>query len=165
MLILLGIKLNKYFISPITLPYKFMAPWYLGICIHACTQLELPKGCSGKEPPADAGDIRDTGSIPGLARSPGGGNGYPLQYSCLENPMEDRGAWWDTAHGVEKSRTWLSNWAHTHMHHINQVRVYTYHGPSSSLSFHIGLSQTLWLEISQGTHGFHKPVDNFPPLN
>ena len=41
-----------------------------------------------KNPPANAGDIRDIGSIPGSARSPGGGNGNPLQYSCLENPME-----------------------------------------------------------------------------
>ena len=44
-----------------------------------------------KNPPANAGDIRDEGSIPGLGRSPGGGHGNPLQYSCLENPM-DRGA-------------------------------------------------------------------------
>ena len=62
----------------------------------------FPSGTVVRNPPADAGDIRDTGLIPGLARSPGGGNGYPLQYSCLENPM-DRGAWWDTAHGVAKS--------------------------------------------------------------
>ena len=46
----------------------------------------------------------DLGSNPGLGRSPGEGNGNPLQYSCLENPM-DRGAWWATAHGVAKSRT------------------------------------------------------------
>ena len=45
-----------------------------------------------KKAPANAGDIRDIGSIPWLGRSPGGGNGNPLQYSCLENPM-DRGAW------------------------------------------------------------------------
>ena len=45
-----------------------------------------------KNSPANAGDLRNTGSIPGLGRSPGGGNGNPLQYSCLENPM-DRGAW------------------------------------------------------------------------
>ena len=45
-----------------------------------------------KKAPANAGDIRDTGSIPGLGRSPGGGDGNPLQYSCLENPT-DRGAW------------------------------------------------------------------------
>ena len=44
-----------------------------------------------KNPPATAGDVRDTGSIPGLGRSPGEGNGNPLQYSCLQNPM-DRGA-------------------------------------------------------------------------
>ena len=49
----------------------------------------------------------DQGSIPGLGRSPGEGNGTPLQYSCLENPM-DRGAWWSTVHRVTKSRTWLS---------------------------------------------------------
>ena len=55
-----------------------------------------------KNPPADAGDIRDMGSIPGPERSPGGGNGNPLQYSYLENPM-DRGAWWATVHGVTQS--------------------------------------------------------------
>ena len=46
-----------------------------------------------KNPSASVGDIRDEGSMPGCGRSPGEGNGYPLQYSCLENPM-DRGAWW-----------------------------------------------------------------------
>ena len=61
-----------------------------------------------KNPPANAGDIRDTGSIPGLGRSPGGGHGNPLQDSCLENPM-DRGAWWATVHGVMKSRIQLSD--------------------------------------------------------
>ena len=55
-----------------------------------------------KNPPTYAGDIRDTGSIPGLGRSPGGGHGNPLQYSCLENAM-DRGASWTTVHGVRKS--------------------------------------------------------------
>ena len=53
---------------------------------------------------ANAGDIRDMGSIPGSGRSPGGGHGNPLQYSCLENPM-DRGAWRATVHGVAKSQT------------------------------------------------------------
>ena len=57
-----------------------------------------------KNLPAKAEDIRGMGSIPGLGRSPGGGNGNPLQYSCLENPM-DRGAWWATVHGVAKSQT------------------------------------------------------------
>ena len=60
-------------------------------------------GTSGKE---TAGDIRDMGSIPGSGRSPGGGPGNPLQYSCLENPM-DRGARQATVHGVAKSRTQL----------------------------------------------------------
>ena len=55
-----------------------------------------------KNLPASAGDIRDSGSVPGLGRSPGGGNGNPLQCSCLENPM-DRGAWRATVHGVAKS--------------------------------------------------------------
>ena len=50
----------------------------------------------------------DQGSIPGLGRCPGEWSGYPLQYSCLENPM-DRGAFWATVHGVTKSRTWLSD--------------------------------------------------------
>ena len=52
------------------------------------------------------------GSIPGLGRSPGEGNGNPLQYSCLKNPM-DRGTWWATVHGVAKSRTQLSNFTFT----------------------------------------------------
>ena len=53
----------------------------------------FPGGTNGKKPPANAGDIRDMGSIPGLGRSPGGGHGNPTQYSCLENTM-DRGSWW-----------------------------------------------------------------------
>ena len=57
-----------------------------------------------KNPPASAGDTRDTGSIPGSGRSPERGNGNPLQYSCLENPM-DRGAWWATVHAVAESGT------------------------------------------------------------
>ena len=59
-----------------------------------------------KTPPANAGDV---GWIPRLGRSPGEGNGNPLQYSCLENPM-DRGAWWPTVHGVTKRQTWLTEW-------------------------------------------------------
>ena len=57
-----------------------------------------------KNPRVNAGDIRDTGSIPGSRRSPGGGNGNPLQYSYLENPI-DRGAWWTAVHGVAESWT------------------------------------------------------------
>ena len=57
-----------------------------------------------KNPPASAGDIINAGSTPGSGRSPGGGHGNPLQYSCPENPMA-RGAWGATVHGVAKSRT------------------------------------------------------------
>ena len=60
---------------------------------------------------ANAENIRDAGLILGLGRSPRGGQGNPLQCSCLENPM-DRGAWWATVPGVEKSRTQLSDFAH-----------------------------------------------------
>ena len=59
-----------------------------------------------KNLPANAGDMRDVGLIPGLGRSPGVGNGNPLQYSCLENPM-DRGAWWSTVHSNAESPTGL----------------------------------------------------------
>ena len=57
----------------------------------------------------------DTGSIPGSGRFPGEGNGNPLQYSCLENPI-DRWAWRATVHGVAKSQTWFYNCVHTHTH-------------------------------------------------
>ena len=59
-----------------------------------------------KKPSASAGDIRYLGSTPGLGRSPGGGHGNPLQFSCLENPM-DIGAWRAAVHGVAKSQTRL----------------------------------------------------------
>ena len=65
----------------------------------------------GSEDKASACNAVDPGSIPGLGRSSGEGNGNPLQYSCLEYPM-DRGAWWATVHSVAKSRMWLSNWTH-----------------------------------------------------
>ena len=62
----------------------------------------------GSEVKASASNVGDLGSIPGSGRSPGEGNGNPLQYSCLENPM-DGGAWWATVHGVAQSQTPLSN--------------------------------------------------------
>ena len=83
-----------------------------------CRQTLLPSEPPGrsnqvvlviKNPPASAGDIRDEGSIPGSGRCPGVGNGNPLQYSCLENPM-DRGAWRATVHEVAK----LGTIEHTH---------------------------------------------------
>ena len=69
-----------------------------------------------KNSPPKAGDIKDTGLIPGLRRSPGGEHGNPLQYSSLENPM-DRGTWWPMVHSVTKSWTWLKRLSmHTHTH-------------------------------------------------
>ena len=62
----------------------------------------LPVVLVVKNLPANAGDIRDMGSLPGWKRSPEGGHGTPLQYSCLENPM-DRGAWWATVHSIAES--------------------------------------------------------------
>ena len=66
---------------------------------------EFPTGSDGKESACNAGD---QGLIPGLRTSPGGGNGNPLQYSCLENP-KDRGAWQTIGHGVTKSQTQLGD--------------------------------------------------------
>ena len=71
--------------------------------------------------PANAGDVRDTGSIPGWGRSPGEGHDNPLQYSCLENPM-DRGACWATVHGVAKGWTPLKRLS-THI--LNQREIDT----------------------------------------
>ena len=67
--------------------------------------LGFPGGSDGKASAYNAGD---PGLIPGLGRSSGDGNGNPLQYSCLENPM-DRGTWWATVHGVAKGWTQLSD--------------------------------------------------------
>ena len=79
-----------------------------------CGGSSFPGGTSGKEPASNAGDEREVGSIPGSGRSPGGGHGNPLQYSCLENPM-DRGAWRAMVHRVAKGQTRLSNFTHVHV--------------------------------------------------
>ena len=75
-----------------------------------CQALGFPGGSAGKESACNAGDLS---SIPGLGRPPGEGNGNPLQHSCLKKSMGER-AWRATVHGVAKSRTRLSDWAHTH---------------------------------------------------
>ena len=72
----------------------------------------FPGGSVVKNRPANAEDT-DVDLIHGSRRSPGGRNGNPLQYSCLENPM-GRATWWVTVHGVPQSQTWLNNWWHTH---------------------------------------------------
>ena len=83
-----------------------------------------------KNLPAKAGDV---GSVPGLGRSPGEGNGYPLQYSCQENSI-DRGAWWATVHGVAKSRTRLSDFTFTFHFHALEKKMATH---SSVLAWRI----------------------------
>ena len=75
----------------------------------------FPGGSVVKNPLASARDTGHVGSIPGLGRSPGGGNDNTLQYSCLENPMV-RGPWWAIVSEAEKSQTWLSMCAHGHTH-------------------------------------------------
>ena len=67
-----------------------------------------------KNPPANGGDVRGLGSIPGSGRSPGVENGNPLQYSCLES-FKGRGVWKVIVHGVTGSQTWLSTHIHTHI--------------------------------------------------
>ena len=87
-------------------------------CLHIITHLiltmDFPGGSVGKESAWKSGDAGDVGSIPGWRRSLGGEHGNPLQYSCLENPV-DNGAWRDTIHSVAKSRTRLRRLStHTH---------------------------------------------------
>ena len=76
----------------------------IGLCL--LTQRASQVALVAKNPPANAGNIREIGSIPWSGRSPGRGNGNPLLHSCLENFM-DRGAWWGMVHGVAKSQTQL----------------------------------------------------------
>ena len=84
--------------------------------------------------PATAGGARDVGLIPGLERSPGEGNAYPLQYSCLKDSV-DRGAWRATVHEVTKSRTWLNT--HTHKLELKAscAQLYIFYFASHPLSF------------------------------
>ena len=83
--------------------YMFYICAYL--CIYIYTHIHMCEASQVvlvvKNPLANSGDLRDSGSIPGWGRSPGGGHGNPLQDSCLENPR-DRGAWWATVHGSQR---------------------------------------------------------------
>ena len=85
----------------------------------------FPGGAVVKNPPAKTGDARDVGSIPGSGRSPGGGTGNSLQYSCLENSM-DKGAWQATVHEVAKSwsdtAVHMCACAHTHTHTVTKIK-------------------------------------------
>ena len=121
-----------------------------------------------KNPPANAGDARDLGSTPGSGRSPGEGNGNPLQYSCLENPV-DRGAWWAAVCGVAQSRTWLkrlssssqyfclknsmdrgASWATVWVTKRHNWATNTHISQFSSLS-HVQLFPTPWTAASQAS--------------
>ena len=92
---------------------------YLSICIHATNNYCALTSClgfpGGSEVKASACNTGDLGSVPGLGRSPGEGNGNPLQYSCLKNPMDGE-AWWATIHGVAKSWTRLSDFTSLHFY-------------------------------------------------
>ena len=110
---LLGDPWNKS-LAALNLKKKRLASWFgqraasfllLIISYWALTLRCFPGSSASKESACHSGD---PGSIPGSGRSPGEGNGLPLQYSCLENTM-DRGTWWATVHGVAKSRTRLSD--------------------------------------------------------
>ena len=85
---------------------------YIYIYMYMHISLSLPGGAIGKEPACR--DIRNTGSILGSGRPPGGGHSNPLHYSCLENPI-DRGAWWATVYRIAKRLTWLK-WLSMHAH-------------------------------------------------
>ena len=89
--------------------------------IYVYTYIEIAENFSGgSDGKASAYNVGEPGSIPGSGRSPGEGNGNPLQHSCLENPM-DGGAWWAAVHGVMKSRTRLSDFTFTfHFHALEK---------------------------------------------
>ena len=94
-----------------------------------------------KNPPTNAEDVKEVGSIPGLGRSPGGGHGSLLQHSCLENPT-DSGAWWAAVHGIAMSQTWLSDKALTHAHgNLTHNFPHRHHPPNTSIFL---LSSSSW---------------------
>ena len=85
------------------------------VCIYMHTYMSFPGGVTGKESACKAGDLGDVDLIPGWGRSPGGGHGNPLQYSCLEDSTQ-KGAWQAIVRGVQRVRHNLTNErTHTHM--------------------------------------------------
>ena len=123
-MLLISLIYSLFFLSLLFLRINFFIQYYF---------FGLPRSLSGKESASNAGNM---GSYPRLVRSPGGGHGNPLQYSCLGNPM-DTGAWWIRVHGVTKSQTWLRDWAHACRHHCKFFHVVT----------HLILPQTPWLDL------------------
>ena len=109
-----------------------------------------------KNPPANAGDVRDVGSIPGLGRSPREGHGNPLQY-CLENPM-DRGSWQATVHGVAQSWTRLKQLSmQAHTTHYGEPNVV----PRPNICFHEWM---ILLQIYSVIQKAEKLTKNICPL-
>ena len=106
----------------------------------------LPRCLSGKEFTYKCRGLRRCGLIPGFGRSPGEGNGNPLQYSSLENPMVEE-AWWATVHGVAKSQTRLSDFISLHFFHFRT---------QYSLGFHIISTSQNCLNIN-GFYHFNRP--------
>ena len=101
-----------------------------------------------KNHPADAGDIRDVGLIPESGGSPGGGHGNPLQYSCLENPM-DRGTWWAIVHGSQRIGRNRSYSAHTHEGNISLPLVRKYNAVIYSITtFMVNNKDVNWLKTN-----------------
>ena len=99
-LVLLFCRRLSYLVEEVT--FKFFQGFKRVRTKPQCFSVSFPGGVVVKNPPASAGDARDTGSMLGLGRSPGEGNGNPLQCSCLENPR-DGGAWWAAVYGVIQS--------------------------------------------------------------
>ena len=102
---------------------------FLLIITLSLSLLGFPGGSDGN---TSACNVGDPGLIPGSGRSPGEGNGNPLQYSCLENPMP-RGTWWATVHGITKSQTQLSDFTFFPLSYHNDL--------------FLSISDTPWLEI------------------
>ena len=120
----------------------------------------FPSGTSDQEPACQCRDVRDLGSIPGSGRSPGGGHGYRLQYSCLENPM-NREAWRATVHRVAQLCPTVSNWVGhnysnlAHTENISSRKVlcklgFLDHLKASRKAFNV---KNLWSESLQKSHG------------
>ena len=137
--------------------------WNLGFYEQA-SQVALVRNL-----PASAGDIRDMDSISGSGRSPAGGHSNPLQYSCLENPM-DRGAWQATVHRFAKSGTQLK-WLNRHTHSLSHIALLT--GTEKELRFMFNFCFSCFLICScilldslryLLLHYFQELLDNLPQI-
>ena len=141
------LQLNYWVMKHDFLKCIYMVFWY---GFFKCVNLLKPKAFQValvvKNMPANAGDVRDTGSIPGSGRSPGVGHCNPFQYSCLENP--DRGAWWATVHGVAESDT--AEWLNTHKAYALKVLQKLEPCPSSHLEYlTVSCVFSVLLDVSQ----------------